>query len=100
VFVLGTAVPRPQEMSVSQDVEVEATGTDGPHERRLRELQQQTSGIVRLGDSEKVFIISQQSERDLTLVLGLRAWAEMLGGPVLTLGGLGYWLLFLANRGH
>jgi hypothetical protein len=99
-YVLGTAVPRPQVASVSHEEELAATGTDGPHERRIRELQHDAVAIVRLGESEKVFIISQQSERDLTLTLGLRAWAEMIGGPALTLFGLGYWLLFLANQGR
>jgi hypothetical protein len=101
VFVMGTAVPRPQAMTVSQDDDVlAATGTDGPHERRIRELQHEATAIVRLGESEKVFIISQQSERTMTFMLGLRGWAEMVGGPALTLFGLGYWLLYLANRGR
>lgn len=100
VFVLGTAVPRPQAMTVSQDEVLEATGTDGPHERRIRELQHEATGVVRLGESEKVFIISQQSEREMTFMLGMRGWAEMVGGPALTLFGLGYWLLYLANRGR
>jgi E3 ubiquitin ligase len=100
VYVLGTAVPRSQVMTVSQDEQLAATGTDGPHERRIRELQHDAVAIVRLGENEKVFIISQQSERDLTLMLALRAWAGMLGGPVLTLFGLGYWLQVLANQGR
>jgi hypothetical protein len=100
IYVLGTAMPRPQAMTVSQDDVLEATGTDGPHERHIRELQHAASGVVRLGESEKVFIISQQSEREVTFMLGLRGWAEMLGGPALTLFGLGYWLMFLAGRGR
>ena len=98
VYVLGTAVPRPQVMTVSQDEALEATGTDGPHERHIRELQHSASGVVRRGESEKVFIISQQSERQMTFMLGMRGWAEMLGGPAVTLFGLGYWLLYLAHR--
>ena len=100
IYVLGTAVPRQQVMTVSQDEALEATGTDGPHERRIRELQREAVAVVRLGESERVFLISQRSERDLTLTLGVRAWAQILGGPALTLFGLGYWLLFLANRGR
>ena len=98
VYVMGSAMPKPMTMTVSQADELESTGTDGPHEKRIRELQQEVTGIVRLGQNEKVFIISQQSERDLTLTLGLRAWAEMLGGPLVTVFGLGYWLMTLAHR--
>lgn len=100
VYVLGTAMPRPQVLEVSQDAALEATGTDGPHERRIRQLQQQAAGVIRRGDNERVFIISQQSERELTLTLGLRAWAQMFAGPALTLFGLGYWLHVLASRGR
>jgi hypothetical protein len=99
-YVLGTAVPATRAMTVSQDEALEATGTDGPHERRIRELQHEAAAIVRLGESEKVFIISQQSEREMTFMLGLRGWAAMVGGPVVTLLGLSYWLLYLANRGR
>jgi hypothetical protein len=99
VYVLGTAVPHTQSLTVSQEEVLEATGTDGPHEHRIRELQQEATAVVRRGDSEKIFIISQQSERDLTLGLGLRAWAGMVGGPALTLFGLGAWMLLLAQRG-
>ena len=100
VYVLGTAMPRPQVLEVSQDDELQATGTDGPHERRIHQLQQQATGIVRRGENEQVFIISQQSEREMTLTLGLRAWAELIGGPALTVFGLGYWLQYLASRGR
>ncbi len=100
VFILGAAVPRPQAMDVSQDAVLEATGTDGPHERRIRELQHEACAIVRRGESEKLFIISQESERDVAFTLGLRGWAEMVGGPLLTLAGLGCWLLYLSGRVH
>ena len=100
VFVLGTASPGAQSLEVSQEDVLEATGTDGPHERQIRTLQQEAVGAIRRGDSERVFIISQQSERELTLGLSIRAWAELIGGPVLAVAGLGYWLATLASRGH
>lgn len=99
VFVMGTAAPRPQVLEVSQEVP-EATGTDGPHERHIRTLQEEAVGSIRRGENERVFIISQQSERELTLGLSLKAWAELIGGPVLTVAGLAYWLATLASRGH
>ena len=98
VFVLGTAVPRPNAMSVSQDEELQATGTGGPHERRIHELQHEATAIVRRGENDDVFIISQQSERQMTTMLGIHAWAGLLLGPALTLIGLGYWLSYLAHR--
>ncbi len=99
VYVLGTAMPRGQALDVSQDA-LEDAGGDGPHERHIRALQQEAAGSIRRGDHERVFIISQQSERELTLGLGIKAWAELIGGPVLTVAGLGYWLATLASRGH
>lgn len=98
VFVLGTAVPRPNAQSVSQDELLEATGTDGPHERRIRELQHEAMAVVRQGENHDVFIISQQSERQMTMLYGAKAWAGMVSGPVLTVVGLAYWLSFLAHR--
>lgn len=100
VYVLGTAMPRSQVIEISPEVALEATGTEGPHERRIREFQHEAVSVVRRGDNERVFIISQQSERELTLTLGLRAWAELIGGPALTLFGIGYWLHVLASRGR
>jgi len=100
VFVMGTAMPRPQSLDVSQDAMLEATGTDGPHEQRIRELQSQASATIRRGQNEPIFLISQQSERDLALTLGLRAYAGMFGGPALTLFGMSYWLLWLASLGR
>ena len=100
VFVIGTAMPRPQALDVSQDSLLEATGTDGPHEQRMRELQSQAAATIRRGENEKIFIISQESERDLALTLGLRAYAGMFGGPALTLFGMSYWLLWLASLGR
>lgn len=98
VFMLGTAVPRPNAMSVSMDDEIQATGTDGPHERRIHSLQSEVAAIVRRDDHHDVFIISQESERQMTSLLGMKAWAGMLAGPALTLMGLAYWLNILTNR--
>jgi hypothetical protein len=99
VFLLGTAEPRPQVMSMGHDEEVEvaATGTDGGRATRLRELTQETMGVVRQGQNERAFFISQQSERELTLELGLRAWGGLIVGPVLALFGIGMWLYALSS---
>lgn len=92
VYILGSARPRSQAMEVSQDV-LEATGTDGPVEQRLRTLQEAAAAVIRKGEHDPVFIISQNSERGVLLDLGLKGWASLIGGPVLTLFGLAYWLI-------
>jgi hypothetical protein len=76
-------------IAVSQDADVAATGTDGPHEHRIRELQSQTVATIRQGESDRLFIISQQSER---YELGPEWWSRMIGGPLLALVGLCWWL--------
>ena len=53
--------------------------------------------VIRRGENERTYIISQQSERELTMQLGLRATAELIGGPALTLFGLAYWLHALST---
>jgi hypothetical protein len=95
VYVLGTATPRPQSVAVSTDDTLEMTGTDGWRARRVQSLDPEVRAVVRRGENERTYIISQQSERDLSTQLGLQAVAGMLGGPALTLFGLGYWLIAL-----
>ncbi len=92
VYVLGTAMPRPQSVVISMDDELEATGTDDRRARRLHDLDHEAQAVVRRGENERTYIISQQSERDLTLQLGLKATAQVIGGPALALFGLAYWL--------
>lgn len=92
VFVLGTAMPRGRAMTIGEGEAMQATGTEGAREHRMRTLGEQATAVVRMGETQPTFIISQQSERDLLTQLGLRAIAELAGGPTLTLFGLGYWL--------
>jgi hypothetical protein len=93
VYVLGTATPRPMVHVVSEAEEVQATGTDDdPWAARVRRRSQEVVAVVRQGENEKVFLISQTNERDLTALLGLKAWAQLVGGPLLALAGLAYLL--------
>jgi len=92
VFVLGTAMPRGRAVTVADDEQLAATGTEDPRAHRLRELSDRSTAVLRQGETQPTFILSQQSERDLGMSLGLRAMAELAGGPLLTLFGLGYWL--------
>jgi hypothetical protein len=104
VYVMGTAtapataltVSVGETMAAATDDELAATGTDEWRARRVRSGDRQVAAVIRRGDSEKTFIISQDSERDLTTGLGLKAFARLVGGPLIGLLGLGYWLHALA----
>lgn len=104
VYVMGTASEPATALTVSvgeaatdvEDEELAATGTDEWRARRVRRGDRQVAAVIRRGDSEKTFVISQDSERDLTTGLGLKAFAKLVGGPVIGLLGLGYWLHALA----
>ena len=97
VYVLGTALPRPQSVVISMDDELEATGTDDRRVRRLQDLDHEARAVIRRGENERTYIISQQSERELAMQLGLRATTELIGGPALALLGLAYWLHALST---
>ena len=71
VYVLGTATPRAQSHVVSLDGELAATGSDTWSDRVHREQQQHIAGVIRRGDHERTFLISQDSERMLHLTLGI-----------------------------
>ena len=100
VYVMGTATPPAVALTVSEGVEMAATGTEAYRAARVRGGDQQVAAVIRRGDSEKTFIISQDSERDLTTGLGLRVFGKMVGGPIIGLLGLGYWLYMLALGTH
>jgi E3 ubiquitin ligase len=97
VYVLGTAMPRSQALVVAAGEELQATGTDGPIATRRTTLDRDVVAVVRRGENEPTFIVSQESEKGLMLSLGARALFQLVGGPVLTVGGLGYWLMALSS---
>jgi len=98
VYVLGTAMPRSRAIVVSEGEALAATGTDDLGGRQRMERDHGTVAIVRQGENEKTFIISQESERDLAFGLKLKAVAMIWGGPLLALLGLAYWLNAIASR--
>ena len=69
------------------------SGADDGHKL----LDESASATHRKGPNEPTFLISQASERELTFQLGLKAFAGMVGGPVATLAGFGWWLVTLAG---
>lgn len=93
VYVLGTATPKPMVHVISEGEELAATGTDDDRwGARVRQRSQEASAIIRKGENEKLFMISQVPERDLTVMLGLQSWAQIAGGPILAVAGLAYLL--------
>jgi hypothetical protein len=96
VYVLGTATPRSQARVVHESEELAATGTDGPVASRRATLDREVVAVVRRGENESTFIVSQESEKGLMFSLGAAALAQLVGGPALTVLGLGYWLMALS----
>jgi len=92
VFVLGTAMPRPRALSISDDVVLAATGTDDAHAHHIQTTSEEVSAVIRQGTGERTFVISQESERAFGVELGFTALAKLVGGPLLALIGLAYWL--------
>jgi hypothetical protein len=97
VYVLGTAMPRSQAVTIGEAEALQATGTDGWGARRLRDTDAEVVATVRKGEHEPTFVISQDSERALTLMTGLQAVGLLVGGPVLALIGLVYLLEVLSR---
>jgi hypothetical protein len=97
VYVLGTAMPRSQARVVAEGEELKATGTDGSVATRRATLDRDLVAVVRRGENESTFLISQDSEKGLMLSLGARALLQLVGGPLMTVAGLGYWLYALSS---
>ncbi len=95
VYVLGSAFPRAQSVSLSDDESLAATGTDDAVATRLRATDQRIVGVIRKGQNDPTFLISPQSELALVVTLGMKCVAQLVAGPALTLFGLGYWLSVL-----
>jgi hypothetical protein len=95
LYVLGTAMPRSSGVVISDGEALAATGTDGPGalpQRRLRERDADVRGVIRQGDRERTFILSQDSEKSLAFGLGIHAALLLAGGPAATVAGLWVWL--------
>jgi E3 ubiquitin ligase len=97
LFVMGTAEPRANAFSISDDTGAEDAD---PIDAVRHQLDASHVAVIRKGENEGTFIISQQGERDLATGMRLKAAAMMLGGPPLALAGLAYWLSVLAAFGR
>jgi hypothetical protein len=101
VYVLGSAEPRAQSVTLSDGEELQATGTDGPPARQPtrggRRPRREHAAVIRRGAHEPVFIISQDSERAIVASMGLSGMVKLALGPVLTVTGLWIWSLALTS---
>lgn len=100
VYVLGRAHPRPQAVSVSMDDEyaLQATGTDAIGAAHVRSHDPGCSAVIRRGPKDPAFLISTRSEKTMSFEYGLRAFAGLVGGPLVALFGL-WCLIELARSG-
>ena len=97
VYILGTAMPRSRAVTISEGEELAATGTDGGPQTRQQRLDEGVSATIRQGDHERTFLISQASERELLLTLGFKSFGGLIGGPIIAVMCLAYWLAALAG---
>ncbi len=63
---------------------------------RVQALHRKVVAVIRRGRNDPTFLISRESEESLTTTLGLLTFAKLIGGPLLTVFGLMYWLFVLA----
>jgi E3 Ubiquitin ligase len=118
VYILGSAEPRAASLDVTlpdlewehgdalpwAEPELHATGTDaarpsapripprGPG--RVRALHRYVSAVIRRGSNDPTFLISADSQTALATSLASSTLTKLIGGPALTVFGLGYWLLW------
>ncbi len=99
VYVLGRAHPKPHAVPVSMDEDVlEATGTDSIGARHVRQHDGECHAVIRRGKDDAAFLISDQSEKTMSLLYGFKAFGGLVGGPALALFGL-WCLVELAKSG-
>jgi hypothetical protein len=100
MYVIGRAHPKAMAQSISDDeVSMAATGTDGRSVSTARTLDQRTNAVIRKADGDALFVISGQSEKQMASEFGLKAFAALVGGPLLTLGGA-WFLMLLVQSGQ
>ena len=100
MFVIGRAHPKAMAQSLSDDdVVLAATGTEGRSTSPVRSLDSRTTAVIRKADGDALFVISGQSEKQMSAEFGLKAFAGLIGGPLLTLVGVGF-LMVLVQSGQ
>jgi hypothetical protein len=99
VYVLGRAEPKAHAVEVSMDEEaLVATGTDAIGAQHVRVHDGRCSAVIRKGRRDPALLISDQSEKIMTVEYGLKAFGGLVGGPLLAMFGL-WCLVELARSG-
>ena len=99
VFVLGRATPKANAVEVSMDEDaLVATGTDAVGANHVREVDGRCRAVIRRDARDAAFLISDRSEKSMTMEYGFKAFAGLVGGPLLTMFGL-WCLIELAKSG-
>jgi hypothetical protein len=99
VYVLGRAEPKPHAVEISMDDEVlEATGTDAIGARHVREHDGRCTAVIRKGPRDPALLISDKSEKSMTMEYGFKAFGGLVGGPLLAMFGL-WCLVEIAKSG-
>ncbi len=78
----------------SQDPAAPLVPLPGP--ARLRALQSRVSAVIRRGTNDPTFLISAESMTAVETSLALSTLGKLIGGVMLTLFGLGFWLMWLS----
>jgi hypothetical protein len=98
VYVLGRAGPRPRAVEVSMDEEaLEATGTDAIGARHVREHDSRCMAVIRKGRRDPALLISDRSEKSMTMEYGLKAFGGLIGGPLLWMFAIWCYVQFMAS---
>jgi E3 ubiquitin ligase len=63
---------------------------------RVQALHGHVSAVIRRGSNDPTFLISAESMISVETSLALSTLAKLAGGPVLTVFGLGFWLLWMS----
>lgn len=99
IYLLGRAQPRAQSVSVSMDEDVlQATGTDSIGATHVRTHDADCHAVIRRDKRDPAFLITDRSEKMMTVEYGLKAFGGLVGGPALALFGL-WCLIELARSG-
>ena len=76
----------------------DGTGTDAVGAAHVRTLDGECCAVIRRGKTDAAFIISERSEKTMSMEFGFKAVGGLVGGPALTLFGV-WCLIELAKSG-